>query len=156
MKIEYTVIQDSREQSPFFFPKSDCCKGTIIKSLKSGDYSLENYEDIFVIERKGSITEWSANIFQDRFKRELERLESFKYPFIILEFTMDDIMKFPESSTIPKYKWKYLKVNANNILKATLDFQLKFKTKIIFAGCYGARVASSLFKRVIESESCQN
>jgi len=147
---KYKVIKDTREQLGWEFNPSPSCEGMTIATLKTGDYSLEGFEDKFVIERKGDLSEFSMNITQKRFHSELERLESFELPFVILEFTMEDIYKFPQSTQIPPSKYKFIKITPQFIVKALLDIEVQFKTKIILAGKFGREVASSLFKRVCE------
>lgn len=147
---KYKVIQDTREQTPWHFAASVCCFGTEVGTLSTGDYTLEGYEEIFVIERKGNISEWAKNIIDPRFVRELERLKDFVHSFVILEFDMADLMNYPYSSNIPKYLWKSVKVRPDLILKKTLEFQCKYPTQIIFAGKHGKKVASSIFKRMVE------
>jgi len=147
---KYKVIKDTREQLGWEFNPSPSCEGMTIATLKTGDYSLEGFEDKFVIERKGDLSEFSMNITQKRFHSELERLESFELPFVILEFTMEDIYKFPQSTQIPPSKYQLIKITPQFIVKALLDIEVQFKTKIILAGKFGREVASSLFKRVCE------
>jgi ERCC4-type nuclease len=147
---KYKVIKDTREQLGWEFNPSPSCEGMTVATLKTGDYSLEGFEDKFVIERKGDLSEFSMNITQKRFHSELERLESFELPFVILEFTMEDIYKFPQSTQIPPSKYKFIKITPQFIVKALLDIEVQFKTKIILAGKFGREVASSLFKRVCE------
>jgi ERCC4-type nuclease len=146
----YTVIKDTREQQGWDFCSSTSCDGMIVTALHTGDYSLRGYENKFTIERKGLLAEFAKNINQGRFEKELERLEKFEHPFIILEFTMDDLLNFPQGTGIPKKYWPQLRVTKWVILKKFLELQMKYKTKIIFAGKQGKEVASSLFKRVVE------
>ena len=147
---KYKVLKDTREQLGWEFKPSVTCDGMTIATLKTGDYSIEGFEDKFVIERKGDLSEFSANITQKRFHEELKRLESFELPFVILEFSMEDIYKFPHSTNIPISKYKYIKITPQFIIKSLLDIEVKYKTKIIIAGRHGREIASSLFKRVCE------
>jgi ERCC4-type nuclease len=150
---KYQVIRDSQEKANYWtFSCSKSCEGTEVKRLKTGDYTLVGLENVFTIERKGCIAEFAQNISQKRFERELKRLEKFKYPFILLEFTLEDIMRFPYSSNIPQHLWAKLRVNPSYILKRLLEYQLTYKTKILLVGAHGKEVASSLFKRVYEKE----
>jgi hypothetical protein len=146
----YTVLKDTREQHGWDFRSSKNCSGMECVTLPTGDYSLAGYEHIFTIERKGSTGEFAQNVLEKRFDNELERLEFFQYPFIILEFDMKDILNFPVGSGIPPKLWPNLKMNPFFLLKRLVDFQMKYKTKIILAGKNGQDVASSIFKRIIE------
>lgn len=150
--MSYTIIRDTREKKDcgWIFRQSEYCDGTEIKKLDTGDYAIKGYEDFFVIERKGSITEFVQNIVEVRFEKELQRLESVKFPFILLEFELNDIMKFPIGARIPKYKMKYVKIKPAFILKRLCEFQFQYKTKFILCGNSGKDMAISLFKRFME------
>lgn len=155
MKKTYKVIRDTREQAEgngWWFEAGDRCLGTVSAKLDTGDYSLEGLEDILCIERKASTGEFAKNIIESRFERELERMETFKYPFIILEFTIADILTFPRNSGIPPYKWKDLQITSQFMMKRFIEFQMQYKTKIITTGqYYGHKVAESIFKRIIDA-----
>ena len=75
MATKYTVIKDTREQEGWFFTQTTACDGMVREKLDTGDYSLRGYEELLAIERKGKISEFARNIVENRFERELERLE---------------------------------------------------------------------------------
>jgi ERCC4-type nuclease len=147
---KYKVLIDSREQRGWQFDQSEYCTGSVIINLASGDYSLENLQDRFSIERKGSTSEFSSNITEKRFERELDRLDKFDHSFIICEFGMNDIFSFPYNSTIPASIWKDLKVSANFIIKRLIEIETSHKVKIIMAGQHGKEYAQRIFKRMME------
>lgn len=151
-KKRYTVIRDTREQegNGWIFPESDFCSGTIDRTMKSGDYTLEGFEDVLAIERKRSTGELSKNVYEKRFERELERLEDIKHSFLFFEFNLEDVISFPFNSGIPKYKWGRLRVTSQFMLKKIMEWQVRYKTKILFVGKKGMATAGCLFKRVIE------
>ena len=149
--MKYKVIRDSREQQGWDFSPSTSCLGTEVRTIATGDYTIEGYEGVLAIERKGTLGEFSSNIVQKRFENEMVRLEEYTYPFIILEFELSDVINFPVGSGIPKSKWASLKVSKWFILKRIVELQIKYKTKIIFAGKYGKEIAASIFKRVLEN-----
>lgn len=153
--MKYNVIRDTREKfgHGWDFAAGKNCAGMEVATLPEGDYTLKGYEQEIVVERKGSVSEISMNIFEDRFERELIRLESYTHPFLLMEFTMDDVMNFPKGSGIPTYKWASLKVTPFLILKKLAEFQLRYKTKFIFCGKHGKEVCASLFKRFLEYEN---
>ena len=151
--MKYTVIKDKQEKvNGWTFEKSDFCDDMVIQHLKTGDYTLLGYEKDFIIEKKSSTSEISKNIFDPAFERELQRMENFKYAFVICCFTLNDIFSFPLNSKIPQKYWRRLRVNKHIILKKINEFQLKYKAKWIFAGDHGHEEAESLFKMVIELE----
>jgi hypothetical protein len=148
----YLILRDSREKpgQGWEFDPSDTCLGTEVRALKTGDYSLEGYESVLAVERKRSTGEIATNLFEDRFWRELDRLEAFPLPFLVCEFTMDDLLSFPKNSGIPPGRWRFLKVRAPLLLKRFVEMTSRHKTKVILAGKHGKAVASSIFKRVVE------
>lgn len=153
-KVKYEVIRDTREQKNqgWFFEPGPSCTGTVIQKLDTGDYTLQGYEDIVAIERKRSTSELATNLNEARFVRELERLEAFQLPFIVCEFTLDDVFAFPENSGIPREKWSELKVTPQFLLRRINELVVKYKTRFIFAGNteHAKAFVSSLFKRVVE------
>lgn len=148
----YQVIRDTREQEGqgWTFPARAPCVGTLRKKLATGDYSLAGLEDRFVIERKGSITEFAQNLVQARFTKELVRLDSFEYPFIFLEFGMSDIVDYPKSANLPRLARKKSRLTANFLMRRLHEIHLNHKVKILFVGGEGRNAASSLFKRIAE------
>lgn len=154
MAKQYTIIRDTKEKENhgWFFDKKDNCLGTKEYKMKTGDYTIEGLEELFTIERKGSTAEFAKNIFEKRFERELQRMESFKYPFMVLEFTLDDVLLFPLNSGIPKYLWYKVKMNGPLMFSSLLRYQLQYKTKIILAGSEGKTIAEKLFDLVSRYE----
>ncbi len=152
--MKYTVLRDTREQKGWQFAESESCTGTVVQTLKTGDYSLLGYEDVFVVERKGSVAEFVQNITKkekwEDFKAELTRLEAFPAAFIILEFDMRAIKRYPEGTNLPARVRKAIRVSPQFYLKRLLEIELTFKTKIILAGDEGRDTFSSLCKRVTE------
>ena len=152
-KRKYKVLRDTREQKKgdgWWWDESELCSGTEVRTFKTGDYSLEGFEESFVIERKADTGEIAQNINEGRFERELERMEAFEHPFLIASCDWDDVYAFPERSGIPRAIWPQLRVTAQYMAKRLCEFELRYKTRIILAGPHAKRVASSLFKRLIE------
>lgn len=150
----YLVTRDTREQkrgNGWTFPASDRCEGTIIATMKTGDYTLVGYEHLFIIERKASTAEFATNLFEKRFERELYRMDKFEHPYLILEFTFEDVVKFPEGSGIPRSKWPDLRVTPQLMMARLHEMQLAHpQIRILLVGNRGREVASSLFKRIVE------
>lgn len=149
----YTVIKDTREQDGWTFDKTKNCQGMLVKKLDTGDYTIVGYEKLLTVERKGCIEEFAGNVFQERFERELERMLQFKYRYVILEFTMEDLIIFPMGTNIPAQKRRFMKVNGYLVLSRMLSFEMKYGVTFILAGNRGKEVTASIFKRVIENEN---
>ena len=154
----YTVVKDSREQDGYTFEKFKgrytSCNGMVVQKLDTGDYSLLGMEDKLCIERKGRISELAINLGSDkyRFLSEIERMKSFPFKFLILEFSLEDVMNFPEGSDIPEKKWNSIKVSNKYILKMLVEFQMYDNIHVVFAGSRknAKLIINSILKRVNE------
>lgn len=86
-----TVLVDTREQTPWSFGPGVV---TLRASLPSGDYSLPGLTDKFALERKsladlvGSLTSG-----RDRFMREMERLALFDFAAIVVEGSLENVIR---------------------------------------------------------------
>ena len=149
----YTVVRDTREKVDhgWFWEASATYSGTVVSKLDEGDYSIQGYEQLVAIERKGSVSEWATNVIQDRFERELERLRSIKYVWILLEFNIVDILNYPVGSGIPKKMWKSIRCRGPFIIKRMIEIEVEYPNiSIMLCGDQGKLVASNIFKRMIE------
>src|SRR3982074_3599553 len=72
-----TLVIDNREVQPLVFTRLPSVRGT----LYSGDISILGLEDLFSIERKGSIEELVSCCTgqRERFEHELHRLRGFRF-----------------------------------------------------------------------------
>ena len=101
-----TVITDTREKTPIPFPKQMTWgdhRGyrtifsvkSVPQTLTTGDYAIDSYESIVLVERKGSIRELAGNTLSKdkaRFARCLDRLgEETKYPYLLLDFPVTSV-----------------------------------------------------------------
>ena len=125
-----TLITDTREKNPWTFANQDV--QIINQKLDTGDYSLEGLEHEVCIERKRSITEIANNITTKRFSDELIRMGRIRYPFLLLEFAIDDILAFPVNSGIPRTKWRQLRVNSGFILKYLTEIPFKYNVHVVY------------------------
>lgn len=150
----YTVIKDTREQDGWIFSEFDKCSGMEVKTLNTGDYTLKGYEEVVCIERKGSTAEIAMNLGRKKgpFEHEMERMKYFPFSFIICEFSMTELLAYPELSKVPESLHSQVKVTGKYLLKSLLEFQLWYNTKILFCdNKYNAFiVCNSLFKRLNE------
>jgi len=150
----FTVIKDTREQDGYFFSEFNTCAGMIDQKLDTGDYSILGMEDKICIERKGCVEELAVNLGQKKhaFLAEVERMDSFPHKFIVLEFSLEDLIKFPDETRIPIKNKAALKITGKYMLKCLFEFQLYNNVQILFCGNkYNAFLAvSSILKRVNE------
>jgi hypothetical protein len=154
----FKIIKDTREQEGYSFAASSSryhtCEGMITRKLDTGDYSIEGLEDKLCIERKASVVEFANNVGHDqvRFLKEIERMKDFPYKFLVFEFSLTDLMNFPEGSSIPESDWGKLRVTNKFMLKMIMEFQLHHDIKVLF--CDSKKNAKwavlSIIKRVNE------
>ena len=91
---DFTVIKDTREQDGYYFSKFNTCAGMIEHKLDTGDYSIQGLEDKVCIERKGCVEELAINLGSKKhaFMNEINRMESFIHKYLILEFSLEELL----------------------------------------------------------------
>lgn len=150
----YTILRDTREQQGWSFHPYQKCLGMEQATLKTGDYTIKEMPDMICIERKASVAEIANNIIKekDRFTRELERMKEFPHKYIICEFSMEDIMKFPEGAGLPKSIKDRIKINGKFLIRVLLELQQEYGFQLLFCGnpTNAFIVAGSVMKRVYE------
>lgn len=150
----FTVIKDTREQDGYYFGPFNACAGMVEHKLDTGDYTIKGLEDKICVERKGCVEELAINLGQKKhaFLNEIERMQPFPHKFIVLEFSLEDLIKFPEETRIPVKNKASLKITGKYMLKCLMEFQIYNNVNVWFCGNkHNAFLAvSSLFKRVNE------
>lgn len=126
----FHIIVDSREQHPWSF---DTMEKSVSK-LDTGDYSLKGMEEVFCIERKGSVSEFANNITEKRFKDVVDRLSKIPHAFLLFEFDLEDVLIYPVGSNVPKRMWDKLRIGPKFILKHINDLQILHNVKVLFCG----------------------
>lgn len=122
---KFTIVKDSREKADagWKFNKSSNCHGMITKKLDTGDYSLDGYENLIMIERKtipdlwGSLGQW-----RERFIKEMDRALDYPIRYLIIEGTVDDINK----------GFRYSKISSEYIFATLTSLEVKYGIHIIF------------------------
>lgn len=111
--LPYSIIVDTREQASFFFrdikvDRRDGGGRYIVpitrKSLKTGDYAIEGFEDRCAVERK-SMEDLFHCVGSDRerFENQLRRLNELEHPFVVVEASWERIFRgCPRSQLKPK------------------------------------------------------
>jgi len=145
---DFTIIIDTREQTPWEFEHYT----TANHKLDTGDYSIQGLEHLFTIERKKSVSEIANNITEPRFKDVLQRLQQFQHKFILLEFTLNNVLDYPVGSTVPKKMWNTMKITGKYILKHLTEINIKYGIHTIYCGNRdnAEEVALSIMKRMVE------
>ena len=154
----FKIIKDTREKQGYTFAASrtkyHVCKGMVNRKLDTGDYSIEGLEDKVCIERKASVVELANNvgISRKRFEAEIERMKEFPHKFLVLEFSLTDLMDFPEGSDVPNSEIKKLRVTNKYMLRFLMEMQINHNVNVIF--CDSKKNAKwtvlSILKRINE------
>jgi len=147
MSKKYTIICDTREQLPIIWRESSTIAGTIRQKLDSGDYSILGLENVVTVERKGSAAEFAKNVLEDRFYRELERLNTqYKYVFLILEFSQEELEGYPYKSKIPPKIKKRIRIRGSFLLKKIIEIQKDYPNiQLIFCEIGAKQLIEKIF-----------
>lgn len=121
----FTLIEDTREQTPLDFSRFEPFVRVERGTLESGDYSIRGHEGEFAIERK-SLADLIGTITQghERFERELQRLESFRYAAVVVEASEISLRSGQYRSMLPPK-------SAIGMIRA---FEVRYKIPFHFAG----------------------
>lgn len=127
------IIQDTREQQPWdfsFFPDTE----VKVQGLKTGDYTMEHYQDVLCIERKRTPGEIAINLGKKwkAFSNELHRMDPIPFKYLICEFNEELLDIFPRESGIPEKHWKHLRMTAGFIKKRLYEETTKHNIELIF------------------------
>ena len=152
---KFTILVDNREKEGFrwWFDEDDFCAGSRLATISTGDYTIEGLEDIVCIERKRNTAELSQNLIEDRFFKELVRMQSFKYRAIVCEFNMFSIINFPYSSGIPQSKLKFIKITPQFILSKITEIQVKYNVSFVFCDNaeYAMKYVRAFLKKIYQT-----
>ena len=83
---------------------------------------------------------------------EVERMKEFPHKFLVLEFSLTDLMNYPEGSDIPEEKWSSIVITNKYLLKMLIEFQMYDDIHVIFCDSKAKAklIVSSILKRVNE------
>lgn len=129
-----TLLADSREKK-WVWGFGEYEVNVEKRALKTGDYTILGYENDIVIDRKKSPSEIAQNFTGKdyiRFQKELIRMQSFKEAYFLLEFTLDDLLKYPEGTDIPFKKRRFVKRKGASLWKQMNTIQEKYGVTFIF------------------------
>ena len=124
MTDKITIIEDSREQSPLQF---EGLRGidVIRQGLKTGDYSIQGYEDKICFERK-SVQDLVGTLIggHTRFLREMDRMKDFEVKYILVEHTAGTVYRYCE-----RHGWEY---KFDTIIQSLLAYAYHYGVRIRF------------------------
>jgi len=114
------IVIDTREQFPYSFDRP-----CVVKTLKSGDYSVLGFEDEIAVERKTKQDAYqSLGQGRERFEREFERLAELKFAAVVIEANIPDFMEQPP----------FTKMDPHAAINSLISWMVKYKVCVIWAG----------------------
>jgi len=133
---DFIVIKDTREQEGYYFGKFNTCAGMVEHKLDTGDYSIQGMEDKICVERKGCVEELAINLGSKKhaFLNEIKRMEPFPHKFLVLEFSLGDLLEFPDKTRIPIKSKSSVKITGRYMLKCLIEFELYNDVHVLFCG----------------------
>lgn len=136
------IIRDTRETTGWSF--DDKC--TIIdEALPCGDYALQDSISI-LIERKATASELATNLGKKwkQFQTEFDKAKIYENRYIVMEFSLDDMLSYPDNSDVPEHKKyrinkqgrkvKSIKMTGKFMAMRLQELRDKYDIIIIFAG----------------------
>ncbi|MCH8854295.1 MAG: ERCC4 domain-containing protein [Planctomycetes bacterium] len=125
MKITPTIVIDSREQRAWQFANLPSEPGT----LDTGDYSVKGLEHLVCIERK-SLDDLLSCVGRerDRFKRELQRLQAYRFRILVIEASYADL---------ERGEWRS-QLKPSHVLGSLAAWQAQYSLPIWLAGDHQA------------------
>lgn len=132
---QITILQDTKEKIPWDFSIYADVKRQVRRGLKTGDYTVEGYEDRLCIERKRTTGEISLNLGSkyNQFKAEFDRMQDFEHRCVICEFPLWLILQFPTGSGIPHKRWKWLRTNGKFLYGRLMDMSNEYNVPVYFS-----------------------
>lgn len=118
------IIEDSREQSPLDFGGMRGIS-SVRQGLKTGDYSIQGYEDKICFERK-SVADLVGTLIRghERFLREMERMKNFEVKYILVEHSATKVFLYCE-----RHGWEY---KFDTIIQSLLAYAYHYQIRVRF------------------------
>ncbi len=137
----FKIIVDTREQLPYRFDgiRIDRKKSfvwTKTKTLQTGDYSLESYENRVCVERK-SLSDLYGTLGsgRERFEREFERMQKMDDSMVVIEATWQEIvLPHLNDDGTENFNWSS-RLSSNAVIGTIISWSRKYpKTRWEAAG----------------------
>ena len=113
------IVIDTRERTPFPLVEYQ----TVVKGLKTGDYSLEGFEDHVAVERKSKGDAYGCvGASRNRFEECLSRLSNLDRACIVIECSLSDFAS-PPSRT---------KVDARMAVGSYISWSVKYRIPVFW------------------------
>ena len=116
----FTIITDTREQTPLPFSNLPTIPGTLL----TGDYSIRGLEHLFSVERK-TVDDLVHSVIQqrERFEKELHRLRGFHFARLLIIGTEQQIEQGHYRS----------QANPKAVLHSMYALEIRYSVPIVFS-----------------------
>jgi len=104
-KSALVIVRDTREKAGYLFDAVAPPPVVKVRGLRTGDYSLEGYEDAVAVERKSIVDAYGTfTNGRKRWERELERMRTLEFAAVVIEADWLTIVRDPpwRSGASPK------------------------------------------------------
>ena len=124
MKQKLTIIEDTREQTPLDFTGHRGVE-SVRSGLKTGDYSVQGYEDKICFERK-SVPDLVGTLIggHERFLREMDRMKDYEEKYILVEHSASKAYLYCE-----RHGWEY---KFDTIIQSLLAYAYHYRVRVKF------------------------
>lgn len=115
------LVVDSRERKPYEF---DGYNQVLEKTLETGDYTLDGFEDVFAVERK-TLDDLAKSLGadRDRFENEIRRAQAFHEFAVVIEAPREHVYAFAGTGNSPHY---YSGIYPNSIIGTVEQWPQKY------------------------------
>lgn len=148
------IIQDTREKKPWNFKSFKECRGQVVDTVGAGDYIIKGEETLITIDRKYKPTELAENLGMHikRFEREMERMQVYKFKYVLCEFPYHKLLKFPYGCGLPKFLIRRIRVTGKFLVKQVERLSEEYEVEFIFCDnrVEAQEKAMELFKEALE------
>ena len=112
------ILIDSREKTPYTFDFAPLVKVVLGQTLKTGDYTLQGFEDQVIVERKSLVDLFgSCGRNRRRFEAELARMADFKHAAVVIESEWSIVLRHPPTRS---------KLNPKTILYSVIAWEQRY------------------------------
>ncbi len=152
MKLDapFTILVDSREQLPYRYDGRDRVEG-----LDVGDYSGTEVLDDLRIERK-SLSDFLGCVGRgrDRFERALGRMADYPQRYLLLEFTLEDLIgevwkTWHRGPAGMRKSTRPIRIQSTQAIGSLFAWSLRFGVQPIFAGPHESERGREVGKRIV-------
>ena len=119
-----TIISDTREQDSLDFSGFRGIE-SVRQGLKTGDYSIQGFENRICFERK-AVSDLVSTLIggHERFLREMERMRDFEVAYILVEHTAGTVYRY-----CAKQGWE---LKFDTIIQSLLAYAYHYRVRVRF------------------------